>query len=230
MVSNGSLRDLVLITHDEYISLKKQEKKLDGPEKQKHQILSNVAEFPPTIDQSSVEEKKVSEVEQAIPEQTVVAQLNLNSRFLGQKKEENRLEKNQFHQKSSSDQVLSNLLESGLTGGKVERSRQILKKIADCERTALDETSETIILDQQDTGISVVDFLSALQVNTKQLPKKFLTLVEVLRLPQFLLANTYARHTSVQNHHHIRSANGESPYKRLKLDTDNAQYQWLTIK
>ena len=126
--------------------------------------------------------------------------------------------------------MLSNLLESGLTGGKVERSRQILKKIADCERTALDETSETIILDQQDTGISVVDFLSALQVNTKQLPKKFLTLVEVLRLPQFLLANTYARHTSVQNHHHIRSANGESPYKRLKLDTDNAQYQWLTIK
>lgn len=230
MVSNGSLRDLVLITHDEYISLKKQEKKLDGPEKQKHQILSNVVEFPATIDQSSVEEKKVSEVEQAIPEQTVVAQLNLNSRFLGQKKEENRLEKNQFHQKSSSDQVLSNLLESGLTGGKVERSRQILKKIADCERTALDETSETIILDQQDTGISVVDFLSALQVNTKQLPKKFLTLVEVLRLPQFLLANTYARHTSVQNHHHIRSANGESPYKRLKLDTDNAQYQWLTIK
>ena len=138
MVSNGSLRDLVLITHDEYISLKKQEKKLDGPEKQKHQILSNVVEFPATIDQSSVEEKKVSEVEQAIPEQTVVAQLNLNSRFLGHKKEENRLEKNQFHQKSSSDQVLSNLLESGLTGGKVERSRQILKKIADCERTALD--------------------------------------------------------------------------------------------
>ena len=79
----------------------------------------------------------MSEVEQAIPEQTVVAQLNLNSRFLGQKKE-NRLEKNQFHQNSSSDQVLSNLLESGLTGGKVERSRQILKKIADCERTALD--------------------------------------------------------------------------------------------
>ena len=86
MVSNGSLRDLVLITHDEYISLKKQEKKLDGPEKQKHQILSNVVEFPATIDQSSVEEKKMHEVEKAIPEQTVLAQLNLNSRFLGQKK------------------------------------------------------------------------------------------------------------------------------------------------
>ena len=69
--------------------------------------------------------------------------------------------------------MLSNLLQSGVTGGKVERSRQILKKIEDCERTTIDETNQTINLDQQDTGVRVVEFLSALQVNTKQLPKNF---------------------------------------------------------
>ena len=101
--------------------------------------------------------------------------------------------------------------------------------IEDCERTTIDETNQTINLDQQDTGVSVVEFLSALQVNTKQLPKKFLTLVEVLRIPQFLLANTYARQTSNQNHHQVRLASGASPYKRLKLGTEQgSSSQWLT--
>ena len=113
--------------------------------------------------------------------------------------------------KNLSENVLSNLLESGVTGGNVERSRQILKKIEDCERTTIDDIDHTIILNRQGTEISVVEFLSALQVNTKQLPKKFLTLVEVLRLPQFLLATTYARHTSSQNQHQIRLAAGDSP-------------------
>lgn len=232
MVANGSLRDLILITHDEYISLKKQEKKFDAREKQKQQILSKLEEFPTSLFQPSIpEDQRVyPRGENLTPDQSLVAQLNLNSRFAGEKKSDSISDPTNQAYKNPSDQVLSNLLESGLTGGKVERSRQILKKIEDCDRTTIDETGQTISLDQQDTGISVVDFLSALQVNTKQLPKKFLTLVEVLRLPHFLLAYTYARQTSAQNHHHIRSANGESPYKRIKLDTDNSQNQWLTLK
>ena len=114
-----------------------------------------------------------------------------------------------------------------MTGGKVERSRQNLKKIEDCE-TTIDEKNQTINLDQQVTGVSVVEFLSAMQVNTK-VPKKFFTLVEVLGFLQFLLANTYARQTSNQNQHQIRSASGASPYKRLKLDTEQgSSSQWLT--
>ena len=86
-----------------------------------------------------------------------------------------------------------------------------------------------LYLDQQDTEISVVEFLSALQVNTKQLPKTFLTLVEVLRLPQYLLANTYARHTSSRHQHQIRLVPCASPYKKLKLDSETASTnQWLT--
>ena len=227
MTASSSLRDLILITHEEYISLKQQVKKPDAREKQKQHILSNLGQDTDYLHRQE-KDMDVSEPSKQSSEDALVAQLNLNSRYPTEKDISKSSEKVIEARQKPSDLVLSNLLESGVTGGKVERSRQILKKIEDCERTTLDDTNHTIILDQQDTGISVVEFLSALQVNTKQLPKKLLTLVEVLRLPQFLLANTYARHTSSQNQHHIRLAAGASPYKKLKLDSENVPNQWLT--
>ena len=227
MTASSSLRDLILITHEEFISLKQQVKKPDAREKQKQHILSNLGQDTDYLHRQE-KDMDVSEPSKQSSEDALVAQLNLNSRYPTEKDISKSSEKVNEARQKPSDLVLSNLLESGVTGGKVERSRQILKKIEDCERTTLDDTNHTIILDQQDTGISVVEFLSALQVNTKQLPKKFLTLVEVLRLPQFLLANTYARHTSSQNQHHIRLAAGASPYKKLKLDSETVPNQWLT--
>ena len=227
MTASSSLRDLILITHEEYISLKQQAKKPDACEKQKQHILSNMGQDTGCLNRKE-KYMEGSEPSQRLSEDALVAQLNLNSRYPTEKEINKSSEKVNEARQKPSDQVLSNLLESGVTGGKVERSRQILKKIEDCERTTIDDTNHTIILDQQDTEISVVEFLSALQVNTKQLPKKFLTLVEVLRLPQFLLANTYARHTSSQNQHQIRLAAGASPYKKQKLDSETAPNQWLT--
>ena len=171
---------------------------------------------------------EVSEPSQRLSEDALVAQLNLSSWYPTEKEINISSEKVNEARQKPYDQVLSNLLESGVTGGKVEKSRQILKKIEDCERTTIDDTNHTIILDQPDTEITVVEFLSALQVNTKQLPKKFLTLVEVLELPQFLLANSYARHTSSQNQHQIRLTAGTSPYKKQTLDSETAPNQWLT--
>ena len=228
MTASSSLRDPILITHEEYISLKQQAKNPDAREKQKQQILSNMGRDTGYLRQED-NYMEVSEPLQRSSEDALVAQLNLNSRYPTEKEINKSSEKVNEARQKPSEQVLSNLLESGVTGGKVEMSRQILKKIEDCERTTIDDTNHTIILDQQDTEISVVEFLSELQVNTKQLPKKFLTLVEVLRLPQFLLANTYARHTSSQNQHQIRLAAGASPYKKLKLDSETASTnQWLT--
>ena len=229
MASNSSLRDIMLITHEEYISLKRQEKSTDAREKQKQHLLSKFAEATQTnfepIEDNQI---KTYNTTKELPEDSLVAQLNLNSCYhSGDSSTSNAVEIKQSY-KNPSDQVLSNLLESGVTGGKVERSRQILKKIEDCERTAIDKTNQTINLDQQGTGVSVVEFLSALQVNTKQFPKNFLTLVEILRIPPFLLANTYARQTSNQNQHQIRLTSAASPYKRLKLDTEQGSSQWLT--
>ena len=216
MVSNCTLRDLILITHEEYISLKRQEKTPDAREKQKQQLLSKFEVTESKVEPVEEEHFKTFNTAKELPEDTLVAQLNLNSRYQSEDLGSSNNTETKQSYKNSSDQVLSNLLESGVTGGKVERSRQILKKIEDCDRTTIDETNQTINLDQQDTGVGVVEFLTALQINTKQLPKKFLTLVEVLRLPQFLLANTYARQTSSENQHHIRSASGLSPYKKTK--------------
>ena len=229
MESNSSLRDLILIIHEKYISLKRQEKTPDAREKQKQHLLSNFAEATQT-NFEPIEENQFKTINTAkeLPEDSLVARLNLNSRYhSGDSSTSNTVETKQSY-KNPSDQVLSNLLQSGVTGGKVERSRQILKKIEDCERTTIDETNQTN-LDQQDTEVIVVEFLSALQVNTKQLPKKFFTLVEVLRISQFLLANTYARQTSNQYQHQIRLASGASPCKRLKLHTEQgSSSQWLT--
>lgn len=244
MVSNGRLKDLMLITHDEYISLKQQKKNPEPREKQKQEILSKVEELlPPRLETlSTVEDSKPLDTLKSnnqgseflegptavLPDQALVAQLNLNSRFSSKKTADIGNEDTNSFRKNPSNEVLSNLLQSGISGGKVERSRQIIDKIQECNRTTIDETTHSIILDQQDTKIGIVDFLTSLQVNTKQLPKQFLTLVEVLKLPQHLLANTYARQTSSQIHF-SRSAKGESPFKRIKLDTEGVSNQWLTL-
>ena len=160
----------------------------------------------------------------------MIAQINLNSRFQDQKKPSKETSTSQvnteYQHNNTPDKVLAGLLQSGIAGGKIERSRQILKAIQKNNRATVDEINQNIFLDEQDTSIGITDFLTALQVNTKQLPKQFLNLVEILALPQFLLANTYARQTSsrIQN----RTANGESPSKRLKLDTE-APSSWLTL-
>ena len=135
MESNSGLRDLILITHEEYISLKRQEKTPDAREKQKQHLLSKFAEATQT-NFEPIEENQFKTINTAkeLPEDSLVAQLNLNSRYhLGDSSTSNTVETKQSY-KNPSDQVLSNLLQSGVTGGKVERSRQILKKIEDCDR------------------------------------------------------------------------------------------------
>ena len=233
MVSNGSVKEFVLITQDEYSFLKhkgqKEDQNLDSREKQKRNFL---AQFTPNPEEPQLHlEADPNEENPTIhQEQSLLAQINLNSRFQEKKKTlDSKTSENSstdYQVNNTPDRVLSSLLQSGITGGKIERSRQILKAIQQSERVCIDDNTQSIFLDQQDTRIGVTDFLTALQVNTKQLPKQLLNLVEVLRLPQYLLANTYARQTSSQIQ--SRLASGESVAKRIKLDTE-PNSSWLTI-
>ena len=227
MTSNGSVKEFILITNDEYCFMKNQAQNesnsMDYRQKQKQQILAQVPASQEYI--SSLEKQSEAVTNEANDkEQALIAQINLNSRLQDQKKS-NR-ETSIPQENNTPDKVLDSLLQSGIAGGKIERSRQILKSIQKNERVSIDENNQNIFVDQQDTSVNIIDFLTALQVNTKQLPKQFLNLVEILALPQFLLANTYARQTSsrIQN----RSVHGESPRKRIKLDTDPPN-SWLTI-
>ena len=139
MVSNSSLRDLILINLKEYISPKRQEKTPDAREKQKQQLLSKFEVTGNKVEPVEEEHFKTFNTAKELPEDTLVSQLNLNSRYQSQDLGSSNNTETKQPYKNSSDQVLSNLLESGVTRGKVERSRQILKTIEDCYRTTLDE-------------------------------------------------------------------------------------------
>lgn len=234
MQSNGSLKEFVLITQDEYSFLKyqgqKEVKTLDNREKQKRTFLSQFTPNPEEPPLHSAADTK-DESQTFDKEQALLAQINLNSRFQEKKKQAIDTKTTErtdgdYQLNNTPDRILASLLQSGITGGKIERSRQILKAIHQSERVGIDDNTQSIFLDQQDTRIGITDFLTALQVNTKQLPKQLLNLVEVLRLPQYLLANTYARQTSSQIQ--PRLASGGSVAKRIKLDND-PNSSWLTI-
>ena len=163
-------------------------------------------------------------------EQALIAQIDLNSRLQDQKKVKYRdihpTRKQWSPREYYTRQVLDSLLQSGIAGDKIERSEQSLKSIQKNERVSIVENNQNIVVDQQDTTINIIDFVTALQVNTKQLAKQFLILVEILALPQLLLANTYSKQTGYRIQ--SGSVNGESPRKRIKLDTDHPN-KWLTI-
>ena len=193
MTSNSSLNEFVLITNDEYCFLKNQpqheSKRLPYFEKQKQQFFAQV---PASISLNSEGERTTN-----LPinkEQALIARINLSSRFQDQKKPSKETSTSQvntdYQQNNTPDKVLAGLLQSGIAGGKIERSRQILKAIQSNNRVTVDEINQNIFLDEQDTSMRMTDFLTSLQVNTKQLPKQFLDLVEKLALLRILLANT----------------------------------------
>ena len=80
MTASSSLRDLILITHEEYISLKQQVKKPDAREKQKQHILSNLGQDTDYLHRQE-KDMDVSEPSKQSSEDALVAQLNLTSRY-----------------------------------------------------------------------------------------------------------------------------------------------------
>ena len=229
MTLNGSLKECILITNDECFFPKNQpeheSKRLDYCAKQKQQFLDHVRAS--TFLNSGSEGTTNPPIDK---EQALNAQTNLNSGFQDQKKPNKETSTSQvntdYQQNNTADKVLAGLLQLGIDGGKIEWSRQIFEAIKKINRVTVDEINQNIFLDEQDTSIGITDLLTALQVNTKQLTKQFLNLVELLALRQFLLANTHARQTSsrIKN----RTAYGKSPSKRLKLNTE-APSSWLTL-
>ena len=79
-----------------------------------------------------------------------------------------------------------------MAGGKNKRSTQI-SEVVQKNRATVDGNNQNMFLDHQDKSTGIFDFLTALQLNAKQLHKYFLNLVEILAPLQLLLANTSAR-------------------------------------
>ena len=128
------------------------------------------------------------------------AQLNLNSGLAQtQKRKDATLDTIADRTKTiaKTDKIVLDLLSSGLSGGKVERARQILQKNDQCN-VSIDRDSSRLLLHDKDLGLTVFDFLNDLQTTTKNLSETTLYLVKRLKLPTFLLANTNAKRVSTE--------------------------------
>ena len=99
---------------------------------------------------------------------------------------------------AKTDKIVLDLLPSGLSGGKVERARQILQKVDQCSVVSIDGNSGRPMLHDRDLGLTVFDFLNELQTTTKNLNEGTLDLERRLKLPNFLLANTHAKRVATK--------------------------------
>ena len=96
------------------------------------------------------------------------------------------------------DKIVIDLLSSGLSGGNVERARQILQKVDKCSVVSIDGNSGRLMLQDRDLGLTIFDFLNDLQTTTKNLNEGTLDVVRRLKLPKFLLANTHAKRVATE--------------------------------
>ena len=73
---------------------------------------------------------------------------------------------------AKTDKIVLDLLSSGLSGGKVERARQILQKVDQCSVVSIDGNSGRLMLHDRDLGLTVFDFLNDLQTTTIKLEQR----------------------------------------------------------
>ena len=88
------------------------------------------------------------------------------------------------------------------SGGKVERSRQILQKIDQTKDVSIDSNSGRLLMHDRDVNIPIFDFLNDLQVTTKKLSENALELIRRIRIPEFLIANTNAKRVASEIAHY----------------------------
>ena len=120
MTSNGSLKEFILITNNEYCFLKNQSqhesKRLDHCKKQKQQFLAQV---PASTSSNSGSERTTNPP--IGKEQALIAQFNLNWSFQDQKKPSKETSTSQvntdYQENNTTDKVLAGLFQSGIAGG-----------------------------------------------------------------------------------------------------------------
>ena len=102
-------------------------------------------------------------------------------------------EQNKFLPVHAVDKVLDALLESGMSSGKIERSKRILN-IFNQKHFTLDTVTGVIQgKDGLKSTINLLEFLIAIQSPNKKLASEDLEIISKLKLPPHLVANTFAK-------------------------------------
>ena len=215
MSSSSSVKEFVLITRYECTSLlatKQQNKFLTASSHNQctssvQQQQSSLTHLTPSKNGSILDFDLKTNKNIAAGTSAAVAQLNLQTRFEANKKKRAESKDTPPFSFSSSNEyndgadrghnnladVILGLLACGLSAGKVERARQILRKIQVSDSVTIDSNSGRLHLYDRDTGLTIFAFLSDLQVPTKKLSERCLDLVRWLRLPEHVMANTNAK-------------------------------------
>ena len=225
MVLNGRTKEFILITLDEYSSLNAN----------KTSVQTKALEYSnnnlPTQTEGICQDEttgNILETQASFPSSSECAQLNLKERY--RKKTESIESDVKKGEKATtaakSDNVILDLLSCGLSGGKVERARQILRKMTNSGNISIDNNSGRIFLHDRDTGVAVLDFLSDVQTPTKKITDDSLELVRRLRLPEYLMANTYAKKVAAELK---RSLNNEDQDPFSISPESNQQAKWLRL-
>ena len=224
MPSSGRTKEFILITLDEYSSLAAGKISNDN-----HTFVNpnDTRSWSPEICAKSNLENSI-DTPHDFPRESECAQMNLKTRFgkvtTSTLSDAKRTEDAATAVKS--ENVILDL-SCGLSGGKVERARQILRKISNSEHVSINNISGRICLHDTDTGLAVLDFLSDIQIPTKKIDDLSLDLVRRLRLPEYLLANTFAKKAASE----MKSGsneNDESPFTSYPRP-NNEHAKWLRL-
>ena len=199
MVLNSRAKEFILITVEEYSVL------LAFRKQSEQQVTTNLGtsekySLQPTENRSSTVQT-TNQASSDFPTSSECAQWNLTSRYKKRPQDRSDSDVKKVETASlasKSENVIMELLSVGLSGGKVERARQILRKLLNAENVKIESGSGRILLHDRDTGVSVFDFLTSLQATTKQLGESTLDLVRRIKIPEYLLANTYAKRVAAE--------------------------------
>ena len=191
MPSSGRIKEFILLTPDENSSLVAGKISNDN-----HTFVNpnDTRNRSPEICAKSNLENSI-DTPRDFPRASECAQMNLKTRFgkatTSTLSDAKRTEDAATAAKS--EKVILDLLSCELSCGKVERARQILRKISNSEHVSINNISGRICLHDTDTGLAVLDFLSDIQIPTKKIDDLSQELVRRLRIPEYLLANTFAK-------------------------------------
>ena len=209
MPSSGRTKEFVVITLDEYLSL------VAG------KISNDNHTFVETNDTKSRSPEICAKINlensidtpRDLPRASECAQMNFKTRF-GKATTSTLSDAKRTEDAATavkSENVILDPLSCGLSGGTVKRARQILRKISNSEHVSINNISGRIYLHDTDTGLAVLDF-SDIQIATKKIDNLGLDLVRRLRLPEHLLANTFAKKVASERKSGSNE-DDESPFK-----------------
>ena len=164
--------------------------------------------------------------ERTTTDSEVVASLNLTKRFDNSAAEHNKLaeevvepskevaeEKANFLSERGQETIVEHLILSGCIGGKVERSKIILKTFNRTKLFRLNKETGHIEIPEKSVQSSsdLLTFLIHLQSPNKKLSTEDLAILRELKVGQHLIANTYGKHAVTNLDEESQQAAEKSP-------------------